>query len=141
MIFDIKIGENFCRKDRLEGDRHKTATPASIAYSLVVSRDSVRIALTIAALNELYITACDIQNACLTAKFRELIWTVAGLEFGSEQGRKLVVNMALYGLNSYGAAFKAKLVGLLNNIGYTPSKADPYVWMRASIRRDGKGYY
>ena len=61
MIFYIKIGENFCRKDRLEGDRHKTATPASIAYSLVVSRDSVRIALTIAALNELDILACDIQ--------------------------------------------------------------------------------
>ena len=61
MIFDIKLGENFRRKYRLVGGRHKTATPASITYSLVVSRDLVRIALTIAALNELYLLACDIQ--------------------------------------------------------------------------------
>ena len=40
---------------------HKTATPASITYSLVLSRDSVRIALKIEAFNELDILACDIQ--------------------------------------------------------------------------------
>ena len=28
MIFDIKLGENFCRKSRLVGGAHKTATPA-----------------------------------------------------------------------------------------------------------------
>ena len=61
MIFDIKLGENFRRKARIVGGRHKTATSASITYSSVVSIDSVRIALTIAALNDLDILACDIQ--------------------------------------------------------------------------------
>ena len=61
MIFDIKLIENFRRKSRLVGGRHKTATSASITYSSVVSIDSVRIALTIAALNDLDILACDIQ--------------------------------------------------------------------------------
>ena len=55
----------------------KTA-PASIRYSSIVPRYSVRIALTIASLNDLDILACDIQNAYLTAVCREKIWTRAG---------------------------------------------------------------
>ena len=43
------------------GGGNQTATPTLITYSSVVSRDLVRIALTIAALNELDILACDIQ--------------------------------------------------------------------------------
>ena len=60
MIFDIKLSENFRRQARLVGGGHKTSTCASITYSSVVSRDLVRIALMIAALNELDILACDI---------------------------------------------------------------------------------
>jgi hypothetical protein len=51
MVFDVKLGENYRRKARLVADGHKTDAPTStITYSSVVSRDSVRIALTIAAL-------------------------------------------------------------------------------------------
>ena len=67
MIFDVKLGDNFRRKARLVGGGHTTTAPDSITYSSVVSRDSVRIALTIAALNDLEILACDIQNTYLTA--------------------------------------------------------------------------
>ena len=67
MIFDIKLGENFRRNARLVVGGHTTKAPSSITFSLVVSRDSVRIALTIAAFNELDILACDIHNAYLTA--------------------------------------------------------------------------
>ena len=67
MIFDVKMGENFRRKARFVAGGHKTKTPAAMTYSLVVvSRDSVCIALMIAALNDLDIMACDIQNAYLT---------------------------------------------------------------------------
>jgi hypothetical protein len=68
MIFDIKMGENFRRKARMVADGHRTKTPAALTYSSVVSRDSVRIALTIAALNDLSVLACNIQNAYLTDK-------------------------------------------------------------------------
>ena len=70
MIFDIKLGENFSRKARLVGGGHTTTAPSSITFSSVVSRDSVRIALTISALNEFDILACDIQNTYITAFFR-----------------------------------------------------------------------
>ena len=62
---------------------HMTVLPSSITYSSVVSRNSVRIALTIAALNVLSILGFDIQNAYITAPCRESIWTTAGLKFGS----------------------------------------------------------
>ena len=127
MIFDIKMGENFRRKARLVAGGHTTDTPAALTYSSVVSRDSVRIALTIAALNDLKILACDIQNAYLTAKCRELIWTVAGPEFGSEQGKIMIVVQALYGLKSSGAAFRSLLAETLRDLSYEPSQADPDV--------------
>ena len=49
--------------------------------------------------------------------------------------------MALYGLKSSGAAFRSKLVSLLHDIGYTPSKVDPDVWMRPEIKSDITEYY
>ena len=52
IIFDVKFGENFQRKARLVAGGHITDTPNTLTYSSVVPRDSVRIALTIAALNE-----------------------------------------------------------------------------------------
>lgn len=81
MIFHVNMGGNLRRKTGMVASGHKNSTPSSITYSSVVSRDSVRIALTIAALKKLKVLGCDIQNAYLTAKFRENLWTVAILEF------------------------------------------------------------
>ena len=53
IIFDIKIVENFPRKSRMVAGGHMNASTSSITLSSVVSRDSSRIALTIAALNVL----------------------------------------------------------------------------------------
>ena len=141
MIFDIKMGENFRRKARMVAGGHTTETPASITYSSVVSRDSVRIALLIAALNDLRILACDIQNAYLTAKCREKIWTIAGPEFGSEAGSIMLVTRALYGLKSSGAAFRALFADHLWNLDYRPSEADNDVWMRPAVKENGFEYY
>ena len=141
MIFDIKMGENFRCKARLVAGGHTTTAPASITYSSVVSRDSVRIALTIAALNDLQILACDIQNAYLTARCREKIYTIAGPEFGTEEGTTMIITMALYGLKSSGAAFRAKLAGVLHDMGYRPSRADPDVWLRPHTKPCGFKYY
>ena len=68
MIFGIKMGKGFRRKARMVAGGHMTEAPASLTYSSVVFRDSVRIALTIDALNVLKVLACDIQNAFLTDK-------------------------------------------------------------------------
>jgi hypothetical protein len=141
LIFDIKFGENFRRKARMVAGGHMTSTPSSLTYSSVVSRDSVRIALTIAALNDLKVLACDIQNAYLTAPCREKIWTVAGPEFGSDAGKNMIVVRALYGLKTSGAAFRSFLAEHLHDMGYRPSRADPDVWLRPGIKEDGYKYW
>ena len=61
-----------------------------------MSRNSVSIALTVAALNEIDIITCDIYNTYLTAHYREKIWTFAGPESGKEDGTLMLVKMALY---------------------------------------------
>ena len=47
IILYIKIGKNFRRKAQFVADGHKNKTPAEMTYLSVVSRDSVRIKLTI----------------------------------------------------------------------------------------------
>ena len=141
MIFDIKLGENFRRKARLVGDGHKTETPTSVTYSTVVSRDSVRICLLLAAFNGLEVLAADIENAYLRAPCREKVWTRGGPEFGSYEGHVFIIVKALYGLKSSGAAFRAHLAEVLDNIGFRSSMADPDVWMRAAVKNDGEKYY
>ena len=129
MIFDIKIGENIRRKARMVAEGHRTKTPAALTYSSVVSRDSVRIALTIAALNDLSVLACNIQNSYLTTKCQEKVSTRtrAGSESGSNAGKIMLVVRALYGLKSSGAAFRALLAETLYDLNYRPTKADPDV--------------
>ena len=122
MIFDVKIGGNFCRKAQLMAGGHTTEAPATLTYSLFVSRDSVRIALTIVTLNGLQVMAYDIQNAYLTADCCEKIWTRSGPEFGSEAGRIMFIHKVLYDLRSSGAAFRAHLGETLYDFDLTRPK-------------------
>jgi hypothetical protein len=120
---------------------NETETPASLTYSSVVSRDSVRIALLLASLNELEVLACDIQNAYLTADCCENIYIIAGSEFGSEDGSIMMIRKALYGLkSSSGAAFRAHLAETLYDLSYVPTKADPDVWIRPAVKANGFEY-
>ena len=64
-------------------------TPSSLTYASVVSRDSVCIALTIVALNDLDILACHIQNAYLTTNCHEKIYTAAGNKFVNMKGKNI----------------------------------------------------
>jgi hypothetical protein len=99
LVFDVKLGENFRRKARYCADGHRTGAPASVTYSTVVSRDSVRILLTIAALNGLDILGADVQNAFLTAPNKEKCWMIAGPEFGHEEGKTFLVVKAFTALS------------------------------------------
>ena len=136
MIFDVKLGENFRRKARFVARGHTTKMPTSLTYSSAVSRDSVHIILLIAALNDLKVMTCDIQNAYLMADCQEKIWSYAGPEFGSERGQLMIIKKALYGLKSSGAAFRAHLAKTLYSIGFISTKADPDVWICPALKPD-----
>ena len=140
MVFDVKM-EDFRRKARLVAGGHMTETPAVMTYASVVSRETVRIALTIAALNDLDVMCGDVLNAYITAPIEEKIWTVLGPEFGGDEGKKALVVRALYGLKSAGAAFRAHLGRCMRGLGYTPCLADPDLWMKREVRPDDNFVY
>ena len=62
IIWDIKM-ENFRRKARLVAGCHMTTSLAAITYANVVSRESARIDLTLAALNGPEIQIGNVENA------------------------------------------------------------------------------
>lgn len=141
MIFDVKL-DGFRRKARLVAGGHMTVAPAVLTYASVVSRESVRIALTVAALNDLQVKGSDVQNAYLTAPCEEKIWTTLGLEFGSDCGKKAIITRALYGLKSAGASFNRHISDCMRHLKYLPCKADPDLWYKSVIRPDDSiSYY
>ena len=62
-----------------------------------------------AAINNIDIEGADIDNAYLTAPCREKVWFRGGIEFGDMANEILIVEKALYGLKSSGAAFRSFL--------------------------------
>ena len=140
MIFDVKF--TLERKCRYVAGGHMVDTPAHLTHSSVVARDSVRIALTYAALNDHEISVCDISNAYLNAQTQEKVFFEAGNEWGSKAGRIVVVVRALYGLKGSALAWQQHLFDNLRyNLGYEQSKADANVWMKKCIKKDGICYW
>ena len=84
----------------------RTQNPVTSTYAGVVSRESVRIAVTYAALNGLYVRTADVQNAFLQAPCSKNYFTVCEPEFGSEFiGKLVIIVRAAYGIKSAGADF------------------------------------
>jgi len=117
MIFDVKM-EDFRQKAGLIAGGHRTEAPAAITYASVVSCVNVRIALLMAALNELEVKVGDVLNAYITAQITEKVWTVLGPKFGIDAGKTVVIVCALYGLKSAGAAFCVHLASFMRQMGY-----------------------
>ena len=71
IVFDVKM--DFTQKARFVPNESTIKAPVALCYSSVVSRDSVRIAFLVAALNDLDVFSCDIGNAYLNAPCKEWI--------------------------------------------------------------------
>ena len=80
---------DFTRKARFVLDGHKTEKPDISTYAGVVSRESIRIALTYVALNNLQVYVADIQNAYLQVpSSRSIIFYVERSLEGITLGKK-----------------------------------------------------
>ena len=140
MVFDVKM--DFTRKARWVLDGHKTPDPIGSTYAGVVSRESVRIAFTYAALNDLDVCAADIRNAYLQAPSSQKDYIVCGPEFGLENvGKVALIHRALYGGKSAGRDFRNHLRSCMKHLDFTSCPADPDVWMRPAKKSDGSLYY
>jgi hypothetical protein len=99
-------------------------------FSGVVNISSVRLGFLIAELNGLQVCAADIGTAFLYGRTREKVFIKAGREFGPElEGQPLIVDKSLYGLRTSSARFHEHLSSKLRTMGYTPTKADPDLWI------------
>jgi hypothetical protein len=137
IIFDVKM--DFTRKARWVLDGHKTPDPSGSTYAGVVSRESVRIAFTYAALNGLNVCSGDVRNAYLQAPSSQKDYIICGPEFGLENvGKPALIHRALYGGKAAGRDFRNHLRACMHQLGYTTCLADPDVWMRPAKQPDGR---
>jgi hypothetical protein len=132
MIFYVKM-EDFRRNARFVAGGHTTDTPHAMTYASVVSRESVRIALTLADLNDLNVKMADIENAYLTAPITEKIWTVLGPEFGDDAVNRALTARALYGLKSADSVFRNHLAECMKHLVWESCRADRDLWMKAEM--------
>ena len=139
-VFDVKM--DLTRKARLVARGNMTETTKDETFASVVSRDTVRLFFLLAALNDVELLSCDIQNAYLAAPNKEKVWTEFTDQLGPEySGRKAIIAKALYGLRSSGRSFRDYLALNLRELGFVSSKADPDLWMRSAKKPNGDKLY
>ena len=136
IIFEVKM--DFRRKVRFVANGVKTPDLKSTNYAGVVSRETVCIAFTYAALNGLDVMSSDILNAYLQARISEKYYAICELEFGPDlEGCKAHIVRALYGCKSAGRDFRNHLGSCMEMLGYDSCLADPDLWMREAVHSDG----
>ena len=83
----------------------------------------------------------DKGNTYLNATCREKIYTIAGAEIGDLQGKVLIIEKALYGLKSLGAAWRSMLRETILDIEFLDTVADHDVYRRLAVKPNGDKYY
>ena len=90
IIYDVKM-EGFRREAWLVAGGHMTTAPSAVAYVSVVPHKSVKIALTLVALNDLEVKCGNILNTYITAPVKEKVWAFVCPEHNKNAGN-LVIN-------------------------------------------------
>lgn len=139
IIWDVKM--DLRRKARWVKDGHLTPEPETSNYAGVVSRESVRIAFTYAAMMGLPVMAGDIKNAYLQAPTSEKNYIVCGPEFGQSMiGRTAILEGSVYGGRVAGRDYWLHLRKCMSSLGFSSSLGDPDVWYRPAVKKDGTEY-
>ena len=129
LVFAVKFDGR--HKARLVADGHITLEPIEHIYSGVVSLRNLRLVIfLLGKLNHLELWGADIGNAYLEEFTDEKLYIVAGPEFQELEGYILIFLKALDGLKSSGKRWAEVIHGILRDMKFLPSKADPCIWLR-----------
>ena len=130
IVHDVKFDGRL--KSRLVAGGHRSPEiHKEDKFSTVVSMEAVRMGFLLAKLNGLQVCAGDIGNAFLNAYTSEKLYIIAGPEFGPDlEGKRLLIDKSLYGLQSSGARFHELTTVHFQKMGFRPTKADPDLMMR-----------
>ena len=116
MIFDIMINI-FKRKARYVAGANMTEPPSYITYAIVISRASICITLTMAALNDPDVFKSDAQNAYFKEPMTKNIYTKCGPEFGADSENRAIIVSVIYRLKSAVSAFRNYLAQCISDLG------------------------
>jgi hypothetical protein len=140
IVFGVKM--DFTWKARWVKDGHKTPDSTTSSFAGVVSRDSIHISLTYAALLGLTVIGADIRNAYLQDPSSEKHFIICGPEFVIEnEGRVALIWRALYGDKVAGHDFWHHLQDCMGQLGFSSLHADLDVWLWLLKQSTGEEYY
>ena len=78
----------------------------------------------------------DVNSAYIQAYTKEMVYAVAGPEFGSIAGCVLLCDKALYGLQSSGNEWHSKFADDISDMGFVPTRADPDLWIKENTKEN-----
>ena len=125
IVFHLRM--DFTQKIRCVKNKNLTPRTLDSNFAGVVSRDSVRIAFTYAAMNNIDGWAAGIQKAYIQAPSSEKYYIICGPEFGIHKGKQSYVVRAPYGGVRSGRDYWLHLHSCMDFLGFSPCKADPGV--------------
>lgn len=129
MIFDVK--HDLRHKARLVAGGHLVEVFDTPVYSSTVKSISVQLLHVIAHKVDLKQLCGDIGNAFVNAYTNEKVFVYrAGIEFGENAGKAIVIKKALYGLRSSAERFHSHLADTLRSFGFKQTRFDNDVWIR-----------
>ena len=128
LVFAVKFDGR--HKARLVADGYLNPEPIENIYSGVVSLRNLRLVIFLGKLNHLELWGADIGIAYLEAFTDEKLYIVAGPEFQVLEGYINIFLKALYRLKSSGERWAEVIHGILRDMKFLPSKADPCIWHR-----------
>ena len=128
LVFAIKWDGR--HRARQVADVHLAPEPVENIYSGVVSLRNLRLLIFLGKLSNLDIWGADIGSAYLEAFTDEKLYIVASPEFQELEGYILIFLKALYGLKSSGKRWAEGIHGILRDMKFLSSKADPCIWLR-----------
>ena len=134
LVFDVKM--DFTWKAQWVKDGLKKADPLGSNYADVVSRDTVFIAFTYAALNDVDVCTADVMNTYIQATLLEEYYIICGPEFGANKGCIAVIIRSSYDGRCAGRDYWLHLHLCVKFLGFTPCKADSDLWMRLAKKED-----
>ena len=83
--------EDFRGKARLVAEDHMTNASATIIYASIISRETVKIVLLIAILNDLEVKSGNILNVYVQPPVTEKVWTSLGPELSKNASKTAVI--------------------------------------------------
>ena len=91
-----------------------------------MSRESVRLAFTIAALNGVDVMSFNLEKAHLNTMCCKKNWFKGGTKCGEDKGKGSIVVRALYGIKYAGLFWHAALTQVLKDLDFVSTLADLY---------------